>query len=374
MSEKDNTLADKIRATLKTRQPIDEKLETSESILARITDGIYRQPASALRELISNAYDADATEIQILTDAPRFQEISVRDNGIGFSPESLAHMIHHIGGSAKRTATGATIHIADEADTSHSTGGRRFIGKMGIGLFAVAQFTRHFLIITKTKGDKFRTVADVTLGTDPNTAESQHITKGHTRIWLEKASDVDSQGTEIRLLDLLPRTKAELSSFDRWARYDLESEEEDTTPAPPPRFHIGRMVPQSADEILQQPDLPWKTAMSPRAKMAAFVKAVRNLASTDKELVDLEAVCDNYLQTIWTLALAAPVDYAEGGPFDIAHSEGTLSFEVENKTKGQAKSISTSENKTPRQLLGLKSPFRQKGDSFRFNALFGVWG
>ena len=42
------------------------QLETDERVLARITDGIYREPASALRELIFNAYDADATSVWII--------------------------------------------------------------------------------------------------------------------------------------------------------------------------------------------------------------------------------------------------------------------------------------------------------------------
>ena len=365
MSETDQSLATKIRETLKTRKPIDEKLQTSESILARITDGIYRQPASALRELISNAYDADAKEVYILTDAPRFHEISVRDDGIGFSPESLAHMIHHIGGSAKRTSIGANMHIADENKNTHSTGGRKFIGKMGIGLFAVAQFTRHFLIITKKRGDKFRTVADITLGSNPNTSEAEHITKGQSRIWLEKSSEIEAQGTEIRLLDLLPRTKAELSSADRWARYDFENEDQEVTPAPPPCFHIGRMSQCDANEVLLQPKLPWDAGMSPAEKMITFVKRVRELASTDRDLVDLEAVCDNYLQTIWTLSLAAPVGYVNCSPFDDADSEGTLLYKIQNAAKGQATPIATNDRKTPRQLLGLQSPFRSQGDAFR---------
>ena len=49
--------------------------------IGRITDGIYRQPASALRELITNAYDADATNVYVETDWPRFSRISVRDDG-----------------------------------------------------------------------------------------------------------------------------------------------------------------------------------------------------------------------------------------------------------------------------------------------------
>ena len=96
-------LAAEIYKSQKTRKPVDTPLSTDERVLARITDGIYRQPASALRELISNAYDADSTEVVILTDAPRFSEITVRDNGIGLSPEALEHMIRHIGGSPKHS-------------------------------------------------------------------------------------------------------------------------------------------------------------------------------------------------------------------------------------------------------------------------------
>ena len=54
---------------------VETVLQTDEQVIARVTDGIYRQPASALRELISNAYDADASRVVIKTDAPRFDRI-----------------------------------------------------------------------------------------------------------------------------------------------------------------------------------------------------------------------------------------------------------------------------------------------------------
>src|SRR5713226_9934306 len=155
----DQPLADQIRASEKSRQPVETMLATDEQVLARITDGIYRQPASALRELISNSYDADATEVIINTDAPRFREISVRDDGLGLSPEVLEHLVRHIGGSPKRSEEGKQLGVTG-SNTSLSPGGRQLIGKLGIGMFSVAQFTRHFLIITKTKGDPYRTVAD----------------------------------------------------------------------------------------------------------------------------------------------------------------------------------------------------------------------
>src|ERR1035437_5474686 len=218
MSELQQSLSTQIRQSDATRKVVETSLATDQRVLARITDGIYRQPSSALRELISNAYDADAAEVIILTDAPRFSQISVRDDGVGLSPEVLEHMIKHIGGSAKRTTEGKGLGVTNQVDENRSPGGRQLIGKMGIGLFSVAQFTRHFLIITKTKGDTHRTIADITLGPvaggqpllDLDSTGHREIETGHARIWREHADDLDSQGTEIKLLELLPRTRAEL--------------------------------------------------------------------------------------------------------------------------------------------------------------------
>src|ERR1700722_16030375 len=67
-------------------QPIATSLRTDARVIARVTDGIYRQPGSALRELISNAYDADATTVTIQTDRPRFRRIVIEDDGIGMTP------------------------------------------------------------------------------------------------------------------------------------------------------------------------------------------------------------------------------------------------------------------------------------------------
>jgi HSP90 family molecular chaperone len=147
-----------IKENLETGGISEAELDTDERVLARITDGIYRQPASALRELIANAYDADAENVYIQTDAPRFSKITVRDDGNGLSIEALANLIHHIGGSPKRTKAGVGLGVVNKKDSSLSPGGRRLIGKIGIGLFSVAQLTRHFQIITKTKGTDYRLV------------------------------------------------------------------------------------------------------------------------------------------------------------------------------------------------------------------------
>jgi HSP90 family molecular chaperone len=121
--------------------PFRRKLQTSSRVLRRVTDGIYREPWAAIRELISNAYDADATRVVVNTDAPRFTRITVSDNGNGFTADALASMCLQIGGSPKRTNQGATIGITAPNDPDRSPGGRRLIGKLGIGLFSVSQLT-----------------------------------------------------------------------------------------------------------------------------------------------------------------------------------------------------------------------------------------
>ena len=79
----DAELVAHIRQSQDSEHVVSTTLKTDERVIARVTDGIYRQPASAIRELISNAYDADATRVVVKTDAPRFSRISVEDDGHG---------------------------------------------------------------------------------------------------------------------------------------------------------------------------------------------------------------------------------------------------------------------------------------------------
>ncbi len=347
MNRVEQQLTDQISRSDSTK-PVEARLTTNERVLARITDGIYRQPASALRELISNAYDADAQQVIILTDAPRFSSIIVRDDGIGLSPATLAHMIKNIGGSAKRTKEGKELEITSE-NLDKSPGGRQLIGKLGIGLFAVAQFTRHFLIITKQKGDKFRTVADITLGPVNNEQRlltydrnsEPEIETGRALIYREPVDghDITSQGTEIQLLELLPRTRAELASQDIWAKIDFEVEQEGHATTPEPLLHIGRTDNKKRSELVKKPAPPWLEEDNPEEKFRKLVDRVRNFAESDNDLVDLERVCDRYLQTLWTLALSAPLSYLDSHPFDLVGDDDIFFYEIENSSRGQAKRI-----------------------------------
>src|SRR3954447_6034987 len=94
----DDDLAQQIIGTQSTSQPVETALRTDSRVLARVTDGIYRQPGSAIRELISNAYDADASRVIVATDRPRFAKMTIEDDGIGMTPWAVANLLHHIGG------------------------------------------------------------------------------------------------------------------------------------------------------------------------------------------------------------------------------------------------------------------------------------
>ena len=63
------------------------KIKVHEKALAHLSRGLYRSPASALRELVSNAWDANATAVNINTNHPNFFQIAVTDNGDGFTKD-----------------------------------------------------------------------------------------------------------------------------------------------------------------------------------------------------------------------------------------------------------------------------------------------
>src|ERR1700761_7234768 len=79
------------------------KIKVHEKALAHLSRGLYRSPASALRELVSNAWDANATTVRISTNYPLFLRVTIEDNGDGFDREAfIQHMSGDIGNSSKR--------------------------------------------------------------------------------------------------------------------------------------------------------------------------------------------------------------------------------------------------------------------------------
>jgi len=379
-SAEERTLVAEINASKGVDDVVQTTLRTDERVIARVTDGIYRQPASALRELISNAYDADAKRVVISTDRPRFDRISIQDDGHGMSPEALAHLLLHIGGSAKRSDIGSDLGITSPTDPNLSPGGRRLIGKIGIGLFSVSQLTHSFQIITKVRGDKFRTIATVALrqysddlAANPPDSDDK-FESGKVNIWRERAADVDAHGTTVVLTAIRPQARDTLRSRDIWSAVEPNEtapEGDEKQVIQPPRYHIGRV--DRSGKLLKKSagafaSLPWEPSDTPADAFAKLVASVWT-AVVDEGIPNprLDVLFDYYLRMVWQLSLAVPLPYVEGHLFDLDLSDWTTPFELSNDPKGTAKPIELRTAGPIRNKLGLSDPVDASND---FEVLF----
>jgi len=116
------------------------KIKVHEKALAHLSRGLYRSPASALRELVSNAWDANATTVTINTNYPNFYQLSVEDDGIGFNKSDFEQLMQGgIGNSQKRPSD---LNLIND---------RPVIGRFGIGMLGIAQVCGAFVVTSKPK-------------------------------------------------------------------------------------------------------------------------------------------------------------------------------------------------------------------------------
>ncbi|MBB1178037.1 ATP-binding protein [Pseudomonas sp. FW305-3-2-15-E-TSA4] len=347
-------------------QPVQTKLQASDRVIARVTDGIYREPASALRELISNAWDADANTVTILTDAPRFSRIYVRDDGQGMSHQTLSRLVKSIGGSAKRQSEGAELGITDAADPSKTKGGRPIIGKIGIGLFSVSQLARRFRIVTKMADRPYRLIAEIQLRQleEPDQDDSDDVTlSGTVTITREGTSDLAAHGTDILLDDLKPAVRDILRDAERWRAVENREEAEqrgDWEEArqlniTAPRFHSGWISgglnsAENTVQLTRKPQFPWSEAAPASDRMRAMLKGIEDQFS-HLYRPDLENTFDYYLQMVWSLGLAAPVPYVDGHPFDLTAKDRIRLYWLSNAARDSAIEVPLAPGQTVRQAV-----------------------
>ena len=351
-----------IREKAEHREAVETTLATSERIIARVTDGIYREPWAAFRELVANAYDADASYVVIETGQPDFQRMTVRDDGIGMSPKTLAYILKNIGGSSKRTAAGAEFNTVDPDEPDASPGGRPLIGKIGIGMFAVAQLTQHFQIITKAAGERHRLSATVRLRTHDEEEvqkKEEDYVAGTVVIVSEKvpASEIDSHGTSVVLYQLRNEVRRTLQSVRRWEAASVEAEEGQAV-TKPPQYHIGNSV----RGISCGPRLPWSERDGAKKKFDCFFEASGSATGRSFKSANLDHF-DEYLRLIWKLSLSLPLSYIGTHPFDLDGSD-KLHFLRFPKGEGQAKSMNLSPTETLREHLKLQTGREQIGEHF----------
>ena len=342
-----------IRSKADSRDQIKTTLATSDRIIARVTDGIYREPWAAFRELVANAYDADASSVVIETGCPEFERMTVRDDGMGMSPKALAYVLKNIGGSSKRTAVGMELKTVSQHSPDMSPGGRQLIGKIGIGLFAVAQLTQHFQIITKAAGETYRLSATVQLQTHDEErlqrGEKEYVA-GNVSIVSEAVPEAErgSHGTSVVLYQLRDDIRKTLQSTRLWDAALTETSVGEFV-RKPPTFHIG----YSMGSEYHEPRLPWKDTDSPEQKFERFFEASSNASGRGVKSPNLEHF-DEYLRLIWKLSLSLPLTYINDHPFELDGSTGLLFLGIPDGT-GQAETVNLDATQSIRQKLRLRA-------------------
>lgn len=106
-------------------------------VVRYLSVGLYQNFARAVKELVSNAYDAEATEVRIRLDLISGR-IVVRDNGKGMDLKDLENKFLRIGFPTKLTE-----------DTDKL--GRKRIGTFGIGSVAVFPYCERLIVLTKRR-------------------------------------------------------------------------------------------------------------------------------------------------------------------------------------------------------------------------------
>ena len=348
-----------ISNSIETGKPASGFLGTNDRIISRVTDGIYREPWSAFRELVSNAYDADATKVSINSDFPFFDEIRISDNGNGMDKATVSDLLTNIGGSSKRTLRGKTLNTVSQNDATKSPGGRKLIGKIGVGIFAVAQITNHFQIITKRKGSDERVSATVKINTYREdalaTEDETNFNSGQFEVIAEKTTDLEQHGTTIVLLNVQRGVKEKLQSREVWDALEQQEDAKalgvlDTVKAP--KLHIGQVGENRT--LVRASALPWTNEHSPLQRFNKLFEKTIDLGRNSIDRTDLSHL-DNYLKMVWRLSLGSPIRYLDNAPFDFAGDANLNLYRLSNKSKGQAEKIVLKEDETLRHKLGLVS-------------------
>lgn len=114
------------------------KIRVADITLAQLSRGLYRSNATVFKELINNAYDADASEVRVNTNFPTFDFISIVDNGTGMTLENFRKHFSDegIGSSSKRRGDSNITEFFK----------RPIIGRLGIGMMSIGQLCHSFEI------------------------------------------------------------------------------------------------------------------------------------------------------------------------------------------------------------------------------------
>lgn len=185
----------------------DSEFEGAIKVASKIVDylssGLYESPASCLKELVNNAYDANASHVEIFI-KPDADRIIISDNGTGLTKDEFEKHFSLISESHKRD------------DSEYTDSGRPKIGKIGIGFIAANEICNVMEIHSTKKGSSELLIVNINfdkmrLDVSQRTDEQKRITKADYEGRVEKAP-IDEHFTIIFLKGVKDSVKEILTS------------------------------------------------------------------------------------------------------------------------------------------------------------------
>jgi len=173
------------------------EVEISLQIIGLFSEGLYSSPNKAIEELVSNSFDADAKNVDVVLSRDLRHEdasIVVFDDGVGMEPAGLK--IHWIVGDSIKRLNRVTA------------SGRRTIGKFGIGKLAAYVLGQRLTHITLRNGIYSSTTMDfglipstVSLPTDDGEKPGKQPTKNRVHLDLRTLTAAEAKAALMPWLD-----------------------------------------------------------------------------------------------------------------------------------------------------------------------------
>jgi hypothetical protein len=239
-------------------------------VIRHISSGIYRTPGGALKELVSNAFDVQATEVDIQTGHPKFAKVVIKDNGDGMTKKIVDRSFELVGASVKLS----------QPELFEGEIPRPIIGQFGIGMLSVANVTTKVRMLTYPKGESYG--LEILLDLSPYFEyETQIKALEEFQFGSVRYREIDREGhpkgTIVELLDIQPQSSFR-KSISRKAHSYV-----DWIPAGEREPRPGQAMKEFVKRIDQD-----------------GVRTIENLTGREKLLWELGSIC--------------PVEYLQGGP------------------------------------------------------------
>jgi len=274
------------------------KIKVHTQIINDLSSGIYSSPATCIKELVNNSYDADAKLVTIRV-KPIQDSITILDDGHGMNAEDFDGDFAWISKSNKRKENQYSENL-----------NRPLIGKIGIGFIAVNEICDELEITSSKVGEPIKFTANVNFKDyfdraiqEEENEQNEDWHKGIIKaeyILVNEKEEKDKHYTVIRLLGLKHTVKKILD--DKLYYAEKLSKE---------RRHYHKSYFKSMKELLEH----------------HYKKHLRSF-SDDNE----------YIKFILDLASFIPVKYVDGGPIEsagdqtfnsIVKDQKDLKFEVD---------------------------------------------